>query len=80
MPSLSVLCLLYLMLEVNTRNIYYPIYHEPSAIVFEGPTNYNETHQDNKIENPVYDIDIRFGKDECPPGFEMVGTLCFPND
>ncbi|CAH4033975.1 unnamed protein product [Pieris brassicae] len=87
MERLSALLILYLFVVVNTRNIaYYPYFHIPDAIVFEGPTNYNETHERNNQEdsdnvNNIYDIDVRFGQPEvCPAGYEKVGDLCFPND
>ncbi|CAF4850824.1 unnamed protein product [Pieris macdunnoughi] len=87
MERLSALLMMYLLVVVNPRNIaYYPFYHDPEAIVFEGPTNYNETHERNYQEDSdnvstIYDIDVRFGQpDDCPAGYEKVGDLCFPND
>ncbi|PZC75675.1 hypothetical protein B5X24_HaOG205745 [Helicoverpa armigera] len=55
------LCLVHL---VQPRKLYYPNPHDPSAIVFEGPTNY-ETRKasENEIETDIVDPTfVRFGE------------------
>lgn len=78
----------------NARKLFYPDTKDPHAIVFEGPTNYKGPDApDNPdiIDNEVLEdysklIDVRTKHDSesaeqiCPPGFEMVGKICFPND
>ncbi|VVD00100.1 unnamed protein product [Leptidea sinapis] len=72
--------------EVCSRNLnlYYPFIHSPDAIVFEGPTNYNQSDieiDSSNLISPVYDIDVRINlPEDCPAGFQKVGDLCFPND
>ncbi|PZC75676.1 hypothetical protein B5X24_HaOG205746 [Helicoverpa armigera] len=55
------LCLVHL---VQPRKLYYPNPNDPSAIVFEGPTNYDTRKaSENEVEEDVLDPTfVRFGE------------------
>lgn len=67
----------------RTRNVYYPRFNGPEAIVFEGPTNFYDTHDVEDLEgfdDDFYDLlDVR-SAGECPNGYEKTGGLCFPSN
>lgn len=63
------------------RNVYYPRFNGPDAIVFDGPTNFYDTHDlEDAEDDDYYDLlDIRSVRN-CPIGFKKIGDLCFPSD
>lgn len=82
-----VIVLLCLIHFVQPRRLYYPNPNDPSAIVFEGPTNY-ETRKssENEVEEDILDlINVRHGEiggpDEITAAPEKVDTgFYFPDD
>lgn len=88
MSKLLLALAMFLLITIgDTRKLYYPDTKDPHAIVFEGPTNFKEPDTEaipDTSENEVQDysklIDVRFGDNKCPEGYEMVGEVCFPND
>lgn len=81
MVLLITIMIFHLIVPIYTKQVYYPKYPLPHAIVFEGPTNYDSDNQSTNEVDGEFDLDVRFGReDNCPPGFYKQGDVCFPND
>ncbi|CAH2084540.1 unnamed protein product [Euphydryas editha] len=78
------IAILYLLTPISTKQVYYPEFAWPNAIVFDGPTNYEDRGSDQFIED--FDLDIRFNRpmksneNNCPNGYHLQGDVCFPDD
>lgn len=80
---LLVIVVVNLFVQGYTKQVYYPDYPLPHAIVFDGPTNYNENKHRSEEANEIddFELDVRFGReDNCPQGYHKEGDVCFPND
>lgn len=73
-----------LLSPISAKQVYYPEFALPNAIVFDGPTNIDGGWNQLVLD---YDLDVRFNRpaksnedNNCPKGYHMEGDVCFPND